>query len=149
MVFSSFTFPFLEHWRLFCVDWRFCCKNTSENIFCRLWNEFTTFAVVLLEHRTLLCVDWRYSCPVTGENIYFPALKLGLRPLQFFFKNIGCYYASIGGTVVKMQAKTFIRLLWYWFYGVLCSGFRTLEVLLPRLEVQLQIYRRKSFFASL
>ena len=45
----------------------------------------TAFEFLFLEHWMLFCVDWMYGCQDTGENIYLPALKLGLRHLQFYF----------------------------------------------------------------
>ena len=74
------------------------------------------------------------------------ALKLVLRHIIFYFSNIGCYFASIGGTVSKIRLKTSIHLLWNGVYGIHRSIFRTLEVILRQLEVRLPSYRRKHLF---
>ena len=42
--------------------------------------------------------------------------------------------------------KTFMHWLWNWFYGILCSIFSTLEIILSWSEVLLQRYRRKRSF---
>ena len=76
------------------------------------------------------------------------ALKLSLQHSLFYFDNIGCYFASIRGTVVKIRAKTFIRMLYNWVYCISHSIFRTLEVILHRLEIRLPRYKWKLLFAN-
>ena len=31
--FTTFTVLFLEHWRLFCVEWRYGCQDTGEKVY--------------------------------------------------------------------------------------------------------------------
>ena len=71
---------------------------------------FTALAVLFLEHSRLFCINWRYGCQDTIENVCLPALILVLRHLLFYF--------------------------------------RTLEVILRRLEVQLPRKGRKRLFAG-
>ena len=41
----------LEHWRLFCFDWRYCCQDTGENVYSPAFEiVFTEFALLFLEH---------------------------------------------------------------------------------------------------
>ena len=75
MVFTAFAILFLEHWRLFCFDWKYCCKIRAKKFIFQLWNWFTAFDILFLEHWRLVCIDWWYGSQDTGENIYSPDLK--------------------------------------------------------------------------
>ena len=55
---------------------------------------------------------------------------------------------SIGGTVAKIRAITFIFHLLNWDYGIRRSIFRILEVILIRLEFMVAKIRAKHLFAS-
>ena len=73
---------------------------------------FTAFAVLFLEVWMLLRIDWRYRFKDIDKYVYLPASNSVLwNSPQFYFKNFGGYFESIGGTVAKIGAKTFIRRL--------------------------------------
>ena len=71
------------------------------------------------------------------ENIYSTAFKFGLRHSPFYFLNIGGYFASIEVTVAKIRTKEFNRRLLYGVFGIWCAIFKTLEAILPQLDVGL------------
>ena len=55
---------------------------------------------------------------------------------------------SIGDTVAKIRALTLICRLCSWVYYIFSFIFRTLEVILRRLDVRLQRYVQKPLFAG-
>ena len=75
-------------------------------------------------------------------------MKWCLRHSPFLFLNIGCYFASIGDTVAKIRSITFFYRLWNWVYGIHHSIFRTLEVVLRRLEVWSPRHWRYNLFSG-
>ena len=97
----------------------------------------------------LFRVNWRYRFKDIDENVYLLACKPVLRNSpQFYFQNFGGYFESIEGTFALIRAKTFIRQLRNWFFGIYCFIFRTLEVTLSQWEVLLPRYRQKHSFAG-
>ena len=101
---------------------------------------FTAFAVLFLEHWMLFCIYWRYGSKDMAENIYSPAFKLRLLQFSVVFLEhwrLFCVNRRYG---CQDTGKMFIRLLWKWVYSIRRSIFRTFEVILCRLDVQLQRY---------
>ena len=85
---------------------------------------FTAFAALFLEVWMLLRVDWRYRFKDIDEYVYLPTSKSVLsNSPKFNFMNFGGYFESIGGTVAKIGAKTFIRRLRIWFFSIWCFIF--------------------------
>ena len=97
---------------------------------------FTALFVLFLEHWRLFYFN-KVRLAKYGKSIYSTALKLSFRHL-----------ASIGGNVAKIWAKTFIRRIWNWVYGILRSIFLTLQVYLHRLKVLLPRYGWNCLFYS-
>ena len=112
-------------------------KYGGKHLFAGFEIGFIAFAVLFLEHLKSFCLDWRYGCQDTSENIYFLALKLGLLHSPFYFNNIGYHFASIGCTVAKIRAKTFIFRLSIWVYCIHHSILTTSDIILRQLEVRL------------
>ena len=56
---------------------------------------------------------------------------------------------SIGGTVAKIRAITFVCQLLIWVYDICNSIFRILVVFLRSFEVRLPIYGQKNYFLAL
>ena len=146
-------------------------------------NGFRAFAVLFLEHWTVFCVDWRYGCQDTGECIYSPALKLSLQRWQFrtlevilcrlevplprYGRNRLLSSFKIGFTafaVLFLEHRRLFFIDWRYFcqdtgetvyYPALKLGlphspffFRTSEEILRRFEVRLQRYVGKHLFAG-
>ena len=93
----------------------------------KIW--IIALSLLFLQHWRLFFIDWRYSFSDTGKTLYLPPLKLGLRHNPYYFYNIGGYFASIGEMFAKIRAKSFIHRLWNLFYVIVCSIFRTLEII--------------------
>ena len=72
--FMAFIVQLLEHWRLFCADWRYGWKIQAKRLFAYITIGFRAFAVLFLEHWKLICVYWRYDCQDMGEYVYILAL---------------------------------------------------------------------------
>ena len=84
--------------------------------------------------------------PGYGRKRLFTNLKWVLWHLKFYFYDIRCYFALIGGTVAKILVKTFIRRCWNLVYGIHPFIFRTFDVILRWFEVRLPRYVRKTLF---
>ena len=95
---------------------------------------FTAFVVLFFAPWRLFCIDRRYCFQNMGENVCLPALKLVLRHSPFIFYHFGGFFATIGGTVVKISVKTCLLalkpvlrhspffILHFWDYFVLIGG---------------------------
>ena len=59
-----------------------------------------------------------YRYKDTCINVCSPNFKSVLRHSPFFFKHFGGIFESIGGSVSKIQPKTFVLLFWNWCYGI-------------------------------
>ena len=146
--FKALDVLFFEHWRLFCVNWKYGYQDNGETVYSLSFKSglrhspyvFWTLEVILRRLEIML--------QDMDENVYSPDLKLCLRYLRFYFRTLKVIFASIGDTVAKIRAKTFIRRLSYWIYNICRFIFRTLEVNLHRLELRLPRYGRKHLFAS-
>ena len=99
---------------------------------------FTRFTVLFLVIWRLFWVDQRYHPQDTCENVHSSALKPVLRHLLFFFFSLWRLFLDQKTSVAKIRPKTFIYLLWNWFYVIHCSKFSTLEVIFSKLKVPLQ-----------
>ena len=94
-------------------------------------------------------VDLRYRWQDMGKNVCFLALKPVLRHFPFLILHFGYTFASIGGSVAKIRAKTCIHRLWNRFYGIHRAFFSTFEVILRRSDVLLPRYLWKRPFSGL
>ena len=107
------TFPvlFLELWSLNRAVWSYGFKDTGEKIYSPLWNLVCLISLSIF--RTLEVILWFLEVRLSRyqKNVYSLALKYVLRHLQYYFLNIGGYFASIGNTVAKIRAKTVIHQL--------------------------------------
>ena len=106
------------------------------------------FLVQFLECWRLICIDRKIWCHDTSENIYQTTLKFSFRHWPFYVLNIRYYFGSIGGAIANILAKKFISRLLDQVYLIRRSIFRTLHVILRRLEVQLRTYVQKHLFVS-
>ena len=102
---------------------------------------FLSTLVVIFRHSDVLL-------PRSIKNVSSPVLKLVLRHLPFFMHFDG-YFASIGHMVPKIRPKTFLRRLWYRFYGICRYFWSSLLIILRRSYVLLPRHRQKHIFAGL
>ena len=105
-------------------------KYRRKCVFTSFETSFTAYSVLFLALWRFFYVDQRYFCQHTGINMCSLALKPVLRHLPFFFQDLGSIFASIGGSVSKIQMKTYVRQLWTRFDSIFRSLFSTLDVYL-------------------
>ena len=109
---------------------------------------FTSFVVPLSGLWWLFCVNQMYRCQDTDKNVAMLSLKFVLRHSSFFFEHFGGYFASIRRSVAKIRAKTLIRWLWNWFYGISRSYLSTLVEILRFLDLPLPKFKKNRSFIA-
>ena len=75
-----------------------------ETFFHKLWNLLYGIRRTFWSLWSIFFVDWMYHCEDTGINVSWQALNPVLQHSLHFFEHFGCYFASIGRTVVKIWA---------------------------------------------
>ena len=141
--FTAFAVLFLIRWRLFWVDPRYYCQYLREIIHSPamksvLWHSLFYFSTLKVIFSRLKVPLPRYK-----QKRSFASFETGFTAFVFLLYHFGGYFVSIGGTVVKIQAKMFICRLWNRLYGIPGSIFRTLEVIFSRSYVSLPRYWQK------
>ena len=83
-------------------------RNERKRWFVSFETGFSAFTVLFLELWMLFWVNWRYCWRYMGENVQSPCLKPVLMCSLLNFSKIRGYFESIGDTVAKIRAKTYI-----------------------------------------
>ena len=86
--------------------------------------------------------------PIYGWKRLFAGFKIVFTAFTILYLQNQRFFASIGCTIAKILAKTFILRLINRVYIIRRSIFRTLKVILISLKVSSPNYRRKCWFAS-
>ena len=103
---------------------------------------FTAFTILIFRIFEVILRQLDVLLPKYRQKSLFTGFAIGFMTFVFQFLNIGGYFASIWGAVAKVWAKTIITWLWNCVYGIHCSIFRTLEVILCLFVVRLARYRQ-------
>ena len=81
--FTAFAVLFLKLSRLFCVNLKYRCQDTSENVYLLALNRFFGICCFIFTTLEVLCIDLKYCCQGMGENLYFLPFKPVLCHLLF------------------------------------------------------------------
>ena len=116
--FTAFANLFLALLWLFCVDRRYCCQNTGENVSLPALKTALRHSPFGFEQFFGNFALIRGTVGKIHTKMFLRRLWNPLYIICCFFLALLLFFASIRGTVAKIRVKTFLSWLLNRFYGI-------------------------------
>ena len=106
-MFTAFIVLFLEPWSSFFIDWKYGCQDMSKNVYSPALKVGLQHSQLYFRSLDVILLQLEVLWPRYRQKRLFVGFEIGLTAFSVIFFEHRGYFASIGGTVANIRAKTF------------------------------------------